>query len=147
MKKLKLLSLILLIIFNLTGCLSVSDIFNITVVESRAHLNAKNYIKNKYGFKPKIIECSYERVGGGPFPSNSPTGDAYVYMEDELGKEFTVYISGRDFNTDGYDNYQKDEIIEAVKEEFCNLLDVDDIKLEFSYGRTDEIESDDKYYI
>ena len=85
---------------------------------ANAKKNAQNYIIEKYGFTPEIKDAVLEReylwIG------SSPLTTVFVRMEYE-GKSFGVYIDGGTANTDGYDNYQAEEIQEALRAE-CEAM-------------------------
>ncbi len=115
----------------------------------KAEENAKEYIKNKYGFEPtftdKKAEYSTSMVGG---TDDGFVGWNYNYSGNVLlkfqkdGNDYYVLISGKDGNTLGYDNYQYDIITKAV----CNMFDKElgvnilgyEIKLGKSYKLSDK---------
>lgn len=86
-----------------------------------AKTNAMNYIQNKYGFEPEITDAVQEREYG--MFSSTPLTTVYVRMNYN-NRKFGVYIDGASENTDGYDNYQQEELYEYVKEFIPEPLDI-----------------------
>ena len=109
-------------------------------IEESGKVNAINYIRDKYGFTPKIISVEICKDGpdGDPFPSAN--GDVRVTMSHE-SKTFTVKISGENPveisgekpEEKGRDDYQYDQITQDAKEYFEMLLgcDIYDFYLEY----------------
>lgn len=109
---------ILLILFSLCGCgYSPSELATIEKYKIQGKINAGRYIKEKYGFEPTVLNVKNKYDPGGPIPDFSPmpTGIVIATMEYR-GKKFEVKISGASQNTDGADNYQKDEIIKYLED-------------------------------
>ena len=90
-----------------------------------------DYIKEKYGFTPEVIESAIERSSG--LFGGAPLTTAMIRMSYN-NKEFSVYIDGETENTDGADNYQQEEIIAALTEKLSE-------KAENSKGIVGEIRS------
>ena len=86
----------------------------------QAEKNAVAYIEEKYGFTPEISDSVIERREN-TF-GTTPETTAMVRMSYN-GKEFSVYIDGKNENTDGADNYQQEEIISALHEEFSEIAE------------------------
>lgn len=78
---------------------------------ARAKQNAQNYISEKYGFQAEVTDAILER-SYGMFES-TPCSTVLVRMKAN-GRDFSVYIDGEDVNTDGCDDYQYDEIAQAM---------------------------------
>lgn len=81
--------------------------------------NAVNYVQEKYGFKPEVIYA--ERIHYWYWFKMYWENNVKVKMRYE-GKEFWVYISGEKKTTDGKDDYQAEEIREAVNERVSSYL-------------------------
>lgn len=91
----------------------------------QAKQNAIKYIKEKYGFKPKVIgvDIYVKDNSGSPIPflvGKKVLKNATLEMEYE-GKKFKMYISWGD-TKESYDTYQNDEIEAAVKQKLTEVL-------------------------
>ncbi|SFQ15808.1 hypothetical protein SAMN02910358_00919 [Lachnospiraceae bacterium XBB1006] len=97
--------------------------------------NAKEYIKEKYGFDADVKECEHIYPGSGPVPDFTPmpTGELYVTMSYHH-KTFTVAISGKKRTTKGYDDYQHDEIVAAFTDHFQNVTGLLPSEVLLGYG-------------
>lgn len=87
-----------------------------------AKANAMNYIQDKYGFEPEITDAVQEREYG--MFSSTPLSTVYVRMNCN-NRNFGVYISGASKNTDGYDNYQQEDLYEYVKSFIPEPVDIE----------------------
>ena len=111
-----------------------------------AEKNAIKYIKNKYGFEPMIIEknpeYSIEEVGG--------TDDGFVGWKYNFNgnvmlkfrkneKDYYIFISGKDDNALGYDNYQYDSIVSAVIDSVEKELGVKPLSSDIKIGKSHKI--------
>lgn len=87
----------------------------VSKLENQASENAINYINDKYGFAANLLSAQVERSDSGPIidPSPEPTGKVFVELKYD-NKKFEVYISGESETTDGYDNYQYNQIVTDV---------------------------------
>ena len=115
-----------------------------------AEKNAKDYIKNKYGFEPiftdKHAEYDISMVGGYDDAfvgwNHNYSGNVLLKFNKE-GKDYYVLISGKDGDKYGYDNYQYDTICKAVIDTFDKTLGVksfdSNIKLGKEYELSDKI--------
>ena len=120
MKKFKTFLILLCCTFLFAGCDSEEQKAENEKNLKQAEGNAVNYIEQKYGFKPEIIESELER-NQGMFGS-VPLTTAMIRMAYN-GKEFSVYIDGKNENTDGADNYQQGEIIAALTEKVADTVE------------------------
>lgn len=79
--------------------------------------NAINYIEQKYGFTPKVksVDNIYDGDTSVPTLTPMPSYKVSVGMEYD-GREFTVEIPGDEESIYGEDDYQRDEIIDYLKE-------------------------------
>jgi len=110
-----------LMTFSLTSCFGDSNEqkqLNAQHIET-AKENARNYIMQKYGFEADIIDAELERKYG--YIGSSPLTTVFVRMNHN-GRNFGVYIDGSSSNTDGYDNYQAEDLQAAVWEECESLI-------------------------
>ena len=106
--------------FSLTSCNRDSKEqkeLNAQHIET-AKENAKNYIMQKYGFEAEITDATLERRYD--YIGSSPLTTVFVRMNYN-GRDFGVYIDGSSSNTDGYGNYQAEDLQAAVWEE-CETL-------------------------
>lgn len=88
------------------GFFSNTNSNNITQAEK----NTKKYIKYKYGFTPEIISVFVNKEDYG-----IPTRTGYSYVKAKYkGKEFTVVIPSNRESVKGVDDYQVEEIKNAV---------------------------------
>ena len=120
-KKSVLIGLLLLIVFVFAGCYSSEEKAMEVKYKKQAKLNAVNYIKEKYGFEATVKSLQVPRLGEfDPFPDN----DVFVMMEWK-GVEFNVRIAGDEETSEGFDNYQQEEILSALKDEVNTLTGID----------------------
>lgn len=87
-----------------------------------AKSNALNYIQDKYGFEPEITDAVQEREYG--MFSSTPLTTVYVRMNYN-NRNFGVYIDGASKNTDGYDNYQQEDLCEYVRKFIPEPVDIE----------------------
>lgn len=127
----------------LGGCASPEQRAQLRAVERQAAKNARNYVKEKYDFKAKVVEVQGETGENVLFPNYDPTGYAFVTME-YLDREFQVYITGEEASTEGRDNYQKDIIMEAMEERASEtfVFDTDNVHIDVIYDGTDNLRID-----
>lgn len=120
MKKFELTALLLGGVLLLSGCDSAEQKAENEKNLRRAEENAVTYIEEKYGFTPEVIESVLERQSG--LFGSTPDTTALIRMSYN-NKEFSVYINGETVNNDGADNYQQEEIISAITEEFSAVAE------------------------
>jgi len=113
--------------------------------EKQGKENALGYIENKYGITAKVTKVTCQKGDSSPIPdlSPTPTGGVFVDMEYE-GKAFRVYVTGEEASTEGYDNYQADNIEQAIKEAAANIAG-EVVGLQLCYGRFCELDSHKNY--
>lgn len=120
-----------------TGCgYSEEEKAKMQEYENQASENAVSYISEKYGFQADIldVDCVTEDVVAVPDFSPSATGDVRVRMEYD-GHEFLVMIAGDEATTDGSDNYQLEQIRQAILEEMNALTGFSVREIQVAYGR------------
>ncbi len=111
-----------------------------------AEINAKDYIKNKYGFEPVFIEKKAEYttslVGGfdDAFVGNkyNYTGNVILKFQKD-DKDYYVLISGHEGDKLGYDNYQYEQISKEIISRFNTLVNLTAYNAEIQYGKTYKI--------
>ncbi len=111
------LFLIVIMMTMLSGCSGCGDSPEQKAINeaniAKAKENAVNYVKEKYDINAEVYDAILERNYG--MFSSTPTSKVLVKMKYD-NREFNVYIDGENANTDGYDDYQKDSINNAVKD-------------------------------
>ena len=138
MKKRKIICYLLLVFATivLAGCgYTKEEKRNMKRYEAQGRENAVDYIKEKYGIDAKVKKVTCEKYNSGPVPdlSPSPTGNAFVTMSDQ-GNDFLVFISGESKNTEGIDNYQYQEIAEALTQELDGITGISSESVFICYG-------------
>ncbi|MBR2283172.1 MAG: hypothetical protein IJ874_01970 [Ruminococcus sp.] len=81
-----------------------------------AEENARSYVRGKYGFDAEILGMSRQYKGDGYdflIPHFEETNNVYVKMEHD-GREFVVYTSLIGNAEGGYDDYQAEEVEQAL---------------------------------
>ena len=129
----------ILSIFLLTACgLSPKSMLSSIKYKMTGRANAVKYIKEKYGFKPKVTEVKnqYNEPGVVPILFPDPNGMVTVKMEYE-GTDFSVSITGKSKSTDGSDSYEKDTILASlesdIKEIYPDLVKANFPNIESEY--------------
>ncbi len=95
--------------------------------EARGQEYALRYAEEKYGFVPEIVGVDFDTYGasGVPDPTPPPNGWVYVDMSDGT-EEFQVYVNAQGDSgatqIDACDNYQREEIREAVKQQINAIV-------------------------
>ncbi len=129
-----LLSIIMCVFFS--GCgYSREEKAQMKEYEKQASENAVNYISDKYGFEARVIETECEKLEHFTFLDFWPgaTGDVLVHMQYE-GQEFLVFISGTEQTKEGMDNYQIEQVEQAIKEQANELTGFSAQEIKFKYG-------------
>ena len=83
---------------------------------AQACQNAQEYIFQKYGFHAEIVSTEQDWNHGVFGGSGLMLSDILVRMQYQ-GKSFDVAIDGKTPNTNGFDSYQTEEILNAVRTE------------------------------
>lgn len=132
----KMIPCLLCVLFCLTGCgYTEAEKAELQQYEKQGRQNALEYIEEKYGFQPKILDVTCEKVNSSPIPDfwPAPTGNVRVSMIVD-NREFCVLISGNEETAAGYDDYQRDEIVEALEREMIEHTGLKAEELFVSYG-------------
>ena len=133
---LKMIPCLFLVSLFLTGCgYTAEEKVEMKRYEKQGKQNAMEYIEEKYGIRAKVQGVSCEKVNTAPIPDlwPAPTGKVRVNMKAG-DKEFCVLISGEEETTEGYDDYQRDEITEALQREMAEQTGLEAEELFVSYG-------------
>ena len=91
---------------------------------------AIKYIEEKYGFTPKVSYSVGMTEYDGTFYTNA-TKNVRVVMKHN-GKEFITLVAGEE-DSSCYDSYEKDLIINDLKEYFKERLK-SDFSMDIAYG-------------
>ena len=106
----------------LTGCISEEERAQAEAWRKQAEKNAVEYIEEKYGFEAKVLESETQKRSD--LFGAKLTSTALVTMEYD-GKQFKVLSDGIDeYKDEASDNYQKEELVAALKEEVTALFGV-----------------------
>ncbi|MBR5801079.1 MAG: hypothetical protein IKY23_13580 [Lachnospiraceae bacterium] len=91
--------------------------------KKQASENAICYVYEKYGIEAKVIETECEKLARFTILDFWPsaTGNVLVHMKYDK-EEFLVVISGTEQTNAGMDNYQIEEIRQAIKEQATELV-------------------------
>lgn len=109
---------------------------------SKAEENARKYINGKYGIDATIVSSSCEKEAENVMDfSPVPTGMVYVTMQYD-GKEFVAYVSGAQDSNEGLDNYQSQEIYEAVRQQIRKITQEEEEDCFLYYGNWELLKDD-----
>ncbi|MGL5675971.1 MAG: hypothetical protein ACRDDX_06140 [Cellulosilyticaceae bacterium] len=125
------ISLICLLCVLLTGCYTKEEKALAKQYTQQAKINATNYIKEKYGFKPKILGAQEDTMWNGW--REVPRSGVVVQMKYKERK-FLVRISGGKETTEGRDNYQRQDIQKDVEWLIEDELGVEPYRVGLDYG-------------
>lgn len=122
-------------VLTISGCMPDKEKEKFERVETQAVSNAKNYIKEKYGFDAEVVTVDGEINANGSLFYATSTGYANVTLKYD-GKEFNVHILGEEETTKGRDNYQAEIIYADMKNKINPLVDIDaeDMCIDIYYG-------------
>lgn len=135
-----LIGVLFLITFVFAGCYSAEEKALEKAYKKQAKVNAVNYIKEKYGFEATVKSVQVPRLGEvDPFPANN----VFVTMERD-NEEFIVRIAGDEVTSEGFDNYQQEEIVSALKNELDTLTGIISEEVFAVYGDYMEYEAGKK---
>lgn len=143
MKLRRILPAALAALLAMSGCVSKEQKKENAQNLMTAEVNAVRYIEEKYGFKAEVIRSEVDRYAG----LFGPEFNGYVYVSmKHSGRNFTVYIDGRENTTDGIDDYQSREIVSDLEDAIesaadCRIKDIFISNHNFSDGNTDEWEN------
>ncbi len=135
MKKNKLILIIVIITFFITGCYSKEANELAKRYRKQGKINAINYVKAKYNFNATVKsvdeEINCDSIWG--CLSSSPNGSVRVKLNAN-NKDFYVYVTGEYKSNEAIDDYQFKEIETDFIEFFRNniALNLYDYKLEFN---------------
>lgn len=135
-KKFLALACLLIMALPLAGCgYTAQEKAEIAKIEKLGAKNAVSFIKQKYGIDAKATDSFALKTDPSPIPDFTPppSGEARVKMEYN-GRQFMVYISGREESLNGADDYQYPEIMHMLSEYFRKDLGISVSEIHVSYG-------------
>ena len=134
LKKSITIGLFLLMPVAFAACYSKEERALVREYKSQAEINAVDYVKDKYGFTATVKSASVQK-GGSWFDALDPFPTQVVFVTMEYGgEEFTVKTFGDRPTAEGFDNYQQEEILAALKEELDTLTGVVSEDVFVAYG-------------
>lgn len=134
LKKSVTIGLILLMPVVFTACYSKEERALVREYKKQAEINAVDYVKDKYGFTATVKSASVQQ-GGNWFDTLDPFPTKVVFVTMKYGgEEFTVKTFGDRPTAEGFDNYQQEEILAALKEELDTLTGVVSEDVFVAYG-------------
>ena len=120
----------------LTGCISEEERAQAEAWRKQAEKNAVTYIQEKYGFEAQVVDSETQEVGD--LFGSRLTSKTLVTMEHE-GKQFNVLLDGEEeYMDEAADNYQKAELVNAVKEEVTALFGIEPDFFDVSGGKNEQ---------
>lgn len=134
-----------IVILGMIWCLSILLSGCGVSLKSVAIKEAKDYIKEKYGINAKVTDVKKHYTEG--MFSMASDGKYLVMMQDG-DKEFGVFLTATDPDT-AKDNYQADEITQALSDEIAELVGAEPYysRLIYDYGTFDEFDRQyDNYF-
>lgn len=130
--------------FVMTGCDSAKERLQASVWRDNAEEYAIDYIEEKYGFTPKVKGSKSERQAD--WIGSNPSDETVVYMEYG-GTEFCVLIDGEgdweDIYADATDNYQMEEIKNAMYKEVFELVGEKPRDIRLELGKYNAVDNPD----
>lgn len=124
----------MLFIFVIAGCgYSKEKKEHIEKLKKQGRENAINYIKEKYGFEPKIMSSKTESMADPGGITSHLTGKVFIECEYK-SKKFAIYIDGEQKTTDGMDDYQKDEITKDIENYIISKIELKPYKISVEYS-------------
>lgn len=134
LKKSITIGLFLLMPVAFAACYSKEERALVREYKSQAEINAVDYVKDKYGFMATVKSASVQK-GGRWFDALDPIPTKVVFVTMKYGgEEFTVKTFGDRPTAEGFDNYQQEEILAALKEELDTLTGVVSEDVFVAYG-------------
>lgn len=140
---LKMIPCLIVLFLCLTGCgYTAEEKAEMKRYEKQGKQNAQEYIEEKYGIQAKVLDITCEKVNTAPIPDLWPAPTGKVRANMKAGdKEFCVLISGEEETTEGYDDYQRDEIMQALEREMAELtgLEAEELFVFYGYYRSTDL--------
>lgn len=130
----------------LTGCISEEERAQAEAWRKQAEKNAVVYIEEKYGFEAEVVDSQTQAVG--ELFGKRLTSMTLVTMEHE-GKQFRVLCDGEDdYMDEAADNYQKTELVSAVKEEVTAVFGAEPDFFDVSGGKNEyaDIDNSEEFF-
>ncbi|MGX8851276.1 hypothetical protein [Amedibacillus sp. YH-ame10] len=111
---------------TLAACKSRADIDEEKQYKKQAEENAITYIKEKYDIDATVKKINLGRIDTSPIPDFDPKLDGSAYLDMLYkGKEFKVAIEGDKKSYNGCDNYQLEDIKDAILNQLTQELNSD----------------------
>ncbi len=125
----------------MTGCYSFEELQTEAEYEKQAKINAVEYIKEKYGFEPRVlnVDCPKSFNWFDAYPNSQ----VYVKMRYDK-KTFYTLIKGSKVTTEGRDNYQYEELKSALKQKLSDAtnISIEELSVIYGYNITDDPTND-----
>lgn len=120
----------------LTGCISEEERAQAESWRRQAEKNAVAYIEEKYGFEAQAVDSETQKVAD--LFGARLTSTTLVTMEYE-GLQFKVLLDGEEeYMDEAADNYQKEELVVAIKEEVTAVFGVEPDFFDVSGGKNEQ---------
>ena len=107
--------------------------------ENQATENVKNYIQNKYGFIPTIIDSKFDydtKEISTAYSSIIIPNDQNFFKCEHNGKTFWAKVTGKVKSIVGEDNYQNDEIKSKIINTINEKIGIEPYNFDISYGNS-----------
>lgn len=131
----------------MVGCYSKETRMQIAEYTKQGKENALVYIEEKYGFEAEVLSVDWEHIERAPIPDFAPTPNGIVYVQMKYeDNEFYVKIRGDRMTTNGYDNYQAEEIRDAFAEQMEEITGLHAEQIKLLYGEERTYNPESKYY-
>ena len=137
---------LVMILMFLTGCISEEERAQAEGWRKQAEENAVTYIQEKYGFEAQVVDSETQKVGD--LFGKRLTSTTLVTMEHE-GKQFRVVCDGEEeYMDEAADNYQKEELVAAVKEEVTAVFGAEPDFFDVSGGKNEyaDIDNSEEFF-
>lgn len=129
MKKILALILCLTTILSLSGCYSSESKKLAEEIRNEAKQMATEYIKDKYGFTPKIINVDELAEGSEYSIMRTPVKLVSISMEYK-GHKFETFVDGKYRDGKCYDNYEQEKLEKSLEEYIISSFPYDiDLKV------------------
>lgn len=116
------IALALITALGLTGCMN-KNVYNETQYENKAEERAVDHLQEKYGIKAKVVDsrCEYLTHDSVPTLYKEPSGFVDVTLEHG-GSNILVRLNASDEESKAYDNYQQEEIRDAIENKWKGII-------------------------
>ena len=136
----------LMILYNIyINSYSYFSLAQLTELEEKSKEYVNNYIEEKYGFIPNIESIDVQKIRNYPKDEECLSGHVYVTCSNN-GKRFCVEYynsAGPSSYESAKDNYQQEEIYDAIYQYYVSELGKVPYKYNIYFGSSDYISSTD----